>query len=126
MVVALRTVPGFRQFGREPGRKRVSLYADMMGDQANDPLAVFRGKRRAGIGHAGFQAINPDPAVGIEHELDDGVVSQQGAEVRAERGAQHARAPIIGWIGKRLECHGTPRNSCENSRGLLRMPGFSL
>jgi len=39
---ALKALPAFRQFGRDAGRSRMDLDADMMGDEAEDPLGVGR------------------------------------------------------------------------------------
>ena len=70
----------------------MDLGADMMGDEPDDPFAVGRREPLAGIREAARQPVDPEPAVGIEHHLDDRRVFELGGDRRSERGAQHARA----------------------------------
>ena len=70
----------------------MDLGADMMGDQPDDALAVGGGETLAGVRQAPRQPVDPEPAVGIEHHLDDRWVFEQAGDRRPERGAQHARA----------------------------------
>jgi len=39
----------------------------------------------AGIGQADAQAIDPQTAVGVEHDLDDGRVGKQACDRRTQR-----------------------------------------
>jgi hypothetical protein len=64
----------------------------MVGDQPHDALAVLGGEVLAGIAQPAGQAIDPQSAVGIEHDLDNGRVFQPARDGGAERRAQHARA----------------------------------
>ena len=87
----------FRQLGRHARRAGMDLGTDMMGDQANDALGVGRRDPVAGILEAAGKAVDPEPAVGIEHDLDDARIFQMSGDQRAERGAQHARAARDGF-----------------------------
>ena len=50
------------------------------------------GDRRAPVSASpSDKPVDPEPAVGIEHHLDDGGVFQKRGDGRPERGAQHAR-----------------------------------
>ena len=46
----------------------------------------------AGVGQAVRQPVDPEPAIGIEHHLDDGGVFEPCGDGRPKRRAQHARA----------------------------------
>lgn len=64
--------------------------ADMMGDQANDPLAIVCGKRRARIAEAVTEPVDPEATARIEHHFDNGGFVEPGRNIRAKRGAEHA------------------------------------
>ena len=87
----------FRQLGRHARHAGMDLGADMMRNQANDALGVGRRDPVAGILEAAGEAVDPEPAVGIEHDLDDAWIFQMSRDQRAERGAQHARAAGDGF-----------------------------
>ena len=58
--------------------------ADMMRDEAHDPLGIGRRDAVAGILKAARQPVDPEPAVGIEHHLDDaGIFEMRRSPVRA-------------------------------------------
>lgn len=61
--------------------------ADMMRDQANDAFGIRRRDPVAGVLKSDGEAINPETAVGIEHDLDDAWIFQMCSDQRAERGA---------------------------------------
>jgi hypothetical protein len=67
------------------------LGADMVGDETHDALAVFRRQSSPGVAETPGQAVDPQPAVRVEHHLDDGRVVQPACD-RSHRGAQHADA----------------------------------
>jgi hypothetical protein len=46
----------------------------------------------ASIFQSAGQPINPKPAVGIQHHLDDGGIFEKGCDCRPKRRAQHTRA----------------------------------
>jgi hypothetical protein len=52
----------------------VNFGTDVMRDQPDDALSVSRQQRRAGIGQTLGETINPEPAVGVQHHLDDSVI----------------------------------------------------
>lgn len=47
----------------------MDLAADMMGDQARNPLAVGRRPGQPRIDQPGVEAVDPDPVVAVEHDL---------------------------------------------------------
>jgi hypothetical protein len=61
---------------------------DVMG---NDPLAIGRGQLLSGINQTFGQAVDPQAAIRVEHDLDDARMLQPLGNRRAERGAQHPR-----------------------------------
>jgi hypothetical protein len=64
----------------------------MVRDQAYDALAIGGRQTLAGVGQTGGKSVNPEPAVRVEHNLDNGRVFEPGRDVGAERGPQHAGA----------------------------------
>ena len=80
------------QLGRDARRAGMNLGADMVGDEADDALAVGGRQAFSGIGQSARQPVDPEPPIGVEHHLDDGRVFEEGGDRRTERGAQHARA----------------------------------
>jgi hypothetical protein len=75
----------------------MDLDADMVGDQPHDPFGVGGRDPAARIFKPARKPIDPEPAVGIEHHLDDAGVFQICRDRRPERGAQHARATGEGF-----------------------------
>jgi hypothetical protein len=68
------------------------LDANVMRDEAHDPLSVGGHDPAARILEAARQALDPEPAVRVEHHLDDARVFQVAGDRWTERRAQHARA----------------------------------
>src|SRR3546814_8416513 len=64
----------------------MNLDADMMRDQTDDPFRIGRGQPPSGIGKAGAQPINPQAAVGVEHDFDDQGIGQPVSDHRSDRG----------------------------------------
>jgi hypothetical protein len=95
----------------------MNLGTDMMGNEPHDALAVGRGETLAGICQASRQPINPEPAIGIEHDLDDRSVFEPGRDRWPERGSQHARAARynFGLVG--MNCHGCPPDRRDKGLG---------
>ena len=54
------------------------------------------------------QPIDPEPAVRVEHYLNDGGVLQPERDRRTERGAQHARAARRRLLIEMMDCHFRP------------------
>ena len=90
---ALEPFARLGQLGRDARAAGMNLGADMMGDEANDPLAIGGRQPLACIGKSLGQPVDPEPSIGVEHHLDDRRVFQKSGDGGAERGAQHARAP---------------------------------
>ena len=67
----------------------MNLGADVMGDQANDALAVCSRQPLARIGEPFGQAVDPQPPIGVEHHFNDAGVVEIARDRWAERGTQH-------------------------------------
>ena len=89
----------------------MDLDADMVGDEPHDPLGVGGRHPAAGILQPARQPVDPEPAVGIEHHLDDAGVFEIAGDRRSERGAQHARAAGKGFGPERGCRHIEPRET---------------
>ena len=70
----------------------MDLGADMVRDEADDPLTVGWRQQLTGIRKPFGETVDPEPPIGVEHHLDDRGVVQKPGDGGAERGAQHARA----------------------------------
>jgi hypothetical protein len=57
---ALEPLARARQLGRQTRPAGMDLGADVVGDQAHDPLAVGGRQRQAGIDQADIEAVDPD------------------------------------------------------------------
>jgi len=96
------------------------LGADMVSHQPHDALAVGGREPLAGVGEAGGEPIDPEPAVRVEHHLDDGGLLEPGRDRRTQRGAKHAGAPRTGLGSDDLCGHRLPPSL---ERGRLRRRG---
>jgi hypothetical protein len=90
----------------------------MMGDKPNDPLAVGCGETFTRIAQAACQPIDPQPAVGIEHDLDNGGIFEPAGNGRSERGAQHARTTQDRFRLKGLNHHYPTHAVDRNGRSV--------
>src|SRR3546814_602951 len=77
--------------GRNTRRAGMDFGADMMGDEANDTLAVGRREQFTRVGKPSGKPVDPEPPIGVEHHLDDRGVFQKPGDRRPEGRAQHAR-----------------------------------
>ena len=75
----------------------MDLDADMVGDEPHDALGVGGRDAAAGVLKPARQPVDPEPAIGIEHHLDDAGVFEIAGDRGAKRGAQHARAAGEGF-----------------------------
>jgi hypothetical protein len=118
---AFEALSGFRQLGRDPWRRRMHLRSDMVGDEAHDPLTISRGQSLPGVGQALGQAVDPQPAVRVEHDLHNGRIFQPGRDRRPQRRAQHPGAARNRFCRERNRPHHRPvdrdRPMRSNSRG---------
>ena len=117
---ALEPLPGLRQLGRDARRSGMNLDADMVRDEPHDPLGVGRRDAAAGILEAARQPVDPEPAVGIEHHLDDAGVFEIAGDGRSERGAQHARAAGEGFGSEGDRRHVEPRKLASYRRRMCQ------
>ena len=84
---------GLGQLGRDARRAGMHLGADMVGDEAHDALAIGRRQTLAGIGKAARQPVDPEPAVGIEHHLDDARDLRAKPAIAGPSAVRSMRAP---------------------------------
>ena len=70
----------------------MNLGADMVRDKPQDAFPIARRQTLSSIEKSTCEPIDPEPAIGVEHHLDDGSVFEPERDGRAKRGAQHARA----------------------------------
>ena len=110
----LEPLSRFGQLGRHAGTAGMNLGADMVRNEPHDALAIGGRETLAGIGKAARQPVDPEPAVGVEHHLDDGRIFEPGRDRRAERGAQHARAARDNFSLEGVNRHEDP--VCETAR----------
>jgi hypothetical protein len=68
------------------------LRSDVVGDEANDPLAVGRRQSLTRVGQTLSQPVDPEATVWVQHHLDDGGVFEPAGNRWPQRGAQHAGA----------------------------------
>ena len=66
--------------------------ADVMRHEAHDALAIRGRQTHSRVCQAGREPVEPEPSVRVQHDLDDCRIFQPGADRRAERRPQHARA----------------------------------
>ena len=89
---SLETLAGLRQFGGDARGACMHLGPDVVRDQPDDALAIGGRKALIGCGKASRQAVDPEPTIRVEHDLDDLIFLEKPGDVRAERGPQHAAA----------------------------------
>ena len=65
----------------------MDLDADVAGHQADDPLDVAWRHGDAGVDPPLAQAIEPQAAIWVDHDLDDGGIAERRGDLRA-----HGRA----------------------------------
>ena len=69
----------------------MNLCADMMGDEAHDPLSIGSGLSFPRVGQTFGQPIHPDTAIRVQHHLDHAGIFQKPGDGCPKRGAQHPR-----------------------------------
>ena len=95
---ALEPLAALRQLGRDARAAGMDLDADMVGDQPNDAFGVGSRDAEACVLESARETIDPEPAVGIEHDLDDRRIFELDCAIAGpKRGAQHARATSVGF-----------------------------
>jgi hypothetical protein len=63
----------------------------------------------SGVDEPPCEPIDPEPAVRVEHHLDDGSVFEPKRDGRAKCGAQHARATRRRLLIELVDCHFCPQ-----------------
>src|SRR5579863_2532392 len=86
----------------------MNLSADMVRNKPQNAFAIARRQTLSGIGKSTRQSIDPEPAVGVEHDLNDGSVFKPERDRRAKRGAQHARATGCCLLIEMMDRHFRP------------------
>ena len=87
----------------------MNLGADMVRNKPQDAFAVAWRQTLSGIEKSTRQPIDPEPAVRIEHDLDDGGVFKPERNRRAKRRAQHAGATRRRLLIELVDCHFRPQ-----------------
>ena len=86
----------------------MNLGADMVRDKPQDAFAISRRQTLSRIRKSTREPIDPEPTVGVEHDLNDGRVFKPECDRRAKRGAQHARATRRRLLIELVDCHLRP------------------
>jgi hypothetical protein len=92
------------------------LGTDMVCDKAHDAFAIIWRQTLAGIDKTTRQSINPEPTIGIEHDLDNLWVFQEERDGWTERGAQHACATRSRFLIEMVNCHLRPQRGDRELR----------
>jgi hypothetical protein len=87
----------------------MNLGADMVRDKPHNPLAIVRRQTLSSIDEAAGEPIDPEPAVGVEHHLDDRSILKPERDGRAKRSPQHARAARHSLLIEMMNCHFCPQ-----------------
>lgn len=106
---ALKTLSGLGQFSGNAGRTSMHFGTDVMRHQPNNAFPVSSREALSRVRQAARQPINPQPAIGVEHHLDDRGVLQISRNGGAERAAEHARAARDRLCLSRMNCHCRPQ-----------------
>jgi hypothetical protein len=93
----------------------MDLRANMVSDESNDPFAIGSGEILPGITQPTRQPVDPQPAIRIEHHLDNGWVFEPRGYGRSERGTQHARTTQYRFRLKGLNRHCRPRHTVDRN-----------
>ena len=89
------------------------LGANMRGDQADDPLGFGGVNTQAGIASPLTESVDPEPAVGVDHHLDDGGVAKGLVDRRPHGRLEHGPAAFFGG-----RAHGLTSPSLVSSERL--------
>ena len=93
----------------------MDLAAHMVRNKPHDTFGIGRGHAVTGVFQTTGEPVDPDPAVGIEHDFDNARIFKIARYYRPQGGAQHARTS-----GKRFSLNGTgihigPQKSLQNA-----------
>ena len=87
---ALEALAGLGQLGGDEWARRHAPRAQVRGDEADDALGILRRDCACRSPRSPAPAVEPQRAVGIEHDLDDLGIVERGRDRRPHGGAQHA------------------------------------
>ncbi|GER05629.1 hypothetical protein JCM17846_33110 [Iodidimonas nitroreducens] len=93
------------QFGRDDRAFAMAFLANMARHQPDNPLGLGGADPCPRVDAPVAMAIDPQPAVGIDHHFDDGGVGQRRRNRRSHGGAQHG-ALAIDRTGMKAVSHG--------------------
>ena len=71
---------------------------DMVGNQADDTLAIGDRHHQPRVGEPGGEPVHPDTAIRVQHHLDYGGLFQQAGNGGTECRAHHACAPLDSFL----------------------------
>jgi hypothetical protein len=86
----------------------MNLGADMVRDKPQDAFPIARRQTLSGIEKSTREPIDPEPTVGVEHDLNDRGVFEPERDRRPKRGAQHARTTGRRLLIELVDCHFRP------------------
>ena len=99
----------------------MNLDADVVGDEPHDALGVGGRDAEASVLEAARQPVDPKPAIGIEHHLNDAGVFEIAGDRRPQRRAQHACATGESFGSEGDRRHVKPRYAAlADVSGLIR------
>ena len=94
----LEAFSGLGQFSRNARRTGMHFRTDVVRYQPNDAFSISGREALSCVGQTARQPVDPQPAIGVEHDLDDRGVLQiprySGAK-RATEHARRARSPLL-------------------------------
>jgi hypothetical protein len=90
----------------------------MAGDQPDDPFGLGRLAQEAGIDASLAQPVEPEPPVGIDHDLDHQRIGQRIGDRWPHGAAQHGAAALGRSIGLPFP-HGRPPSVDLGARVLV-------
>jgi len=86
----------------------MDLSPDMVRDQPDDPFAIGGRHPAPRIGNPRSQPVDPEPTVGIEHDLDDRRIIEPKRDLWSKCRAQHARTTRGCFGPDRDDAHEMP------------------
>ena len=75
----------------------MSLQVHMGRDQPDDPFHVRSRQPRAGVDTSFSKSVQPQSAIGIDHDFYDQGVTQRGGDLGAHGRAQHGAAALAAF-----------------------------
>src|SRR5262249_36514509 len=85
-----------RQFGRDDRCGAMDLSAGMARDETDDSLDLVRREPHIGIDTAFSQQVEPQRAVGIDHDLEYARIAERGGDSRPHGGREQGPAAGVG------------------------------